>query len=512
MSQRPLARAALIVGLGNVGSRLLGLLRELVIAGLFGATASTDAFRAAFRVPLALYDLLVGGMVSSALVPTFAAYVRSGDRESLRRAATAVGMVLVLVLLTATLATGLLAEPLMALLASGYAPEVQAQAAGLLRWMLPALVLMGSTGLLSALLYAQDRFLPPAIAVMCFNAGVVLAAFLLHPVLGILSLAIGVVAGALVQGGIQFWAARQWFAWMWPRLRHPAVVQVARLYSPVALGLLVSTATIALDTHLASRTGEGSLAAMGFATTLVQLPLGLVASGVSTAALPRLARSAGDPAEYRRALAESLCIVLLAIVPAAVGLLVLRTPVVRLLFERGAFDDAATVRTALAFLAYAPGLPAAALDQVLVNGYYARQNTRTPVLVGVFSVGVYLVTALLLLEPLGMAGLCIANSAQWVSHLVLMLALTQRSTGGLGGLGLGPTTARCLLASGLMGGAVWAAAAALQLDTARGLLALGPAVGILGAGGVALYAGVLAVMGLDDLRLLASGLRRGRRN
>lgn len=511
MSERPLARAALTVGLGNVGSRVLGLVRELVIAALFGATAPTDAFRAAFRVPLALYDLTVGGMVSSALVPTFAGYLAQGDEAALRRAANAVGALLVAVLLAACVAAAALAGPMMEALAAGYDAAVRAESAGLLRAMTPALLLMGLSGLFSALLYAQDRFLPSALALTCFNAGVVVAALLLHPALGVGSLAAGVVAGAALQAGVQWWALRRWFTVVRVALRHPAVRQVLSLYAPVALGLVVSTAAIAIDTNLASRTGEGSLAALGFATTLVQLPLGLVATGVSTAALPRLARAAGstgDAMVYKRSLAEGLRMVLLAILPATAGLVVLREPVVRLLFERGAFDAEATARTAVAFLAYAPGLPAAALDQVLVNGYYARRNTRTPVLVGVAAVGVYLAAALALLGPLGMAGLALANSLQWLAHLAMMAWLTHRALGGLAGLGLGSTALRAAVGSGALAAAVGAGAAAVGADTARGLPALTAAVALLGLLGACSYLGVLAVIGRAELQLLAGALRR----
>lgn len=513
MTERSLARAALVVGLGSAGSRVLGLVRELVIAALFGATAPTDAFRAAFRVPLALYDLIVGGMVSSALVPTFASYLARNDEASLRRAVNAVGALLLVALVIIAVAVGVWAVPIMDALGAGYDAAVRAQSVDLLRVMLPALVFMGATGLLSALLYAQDRFLPPALALTCFNAGVVVTAFVLHPAFGVLSLAFGVVTGALLQAALQLWALRGWFTSLTLSFRHPAVRHVLGLYTPVALGLIVSTLTIAIDTNLASRTGEGSLAAMGFATTLVQLPLGLVATGVSTAALPRLARSAGIAGDtlmqYKRALVEGLRIVLLMILPAAVGLVLLREPVIRLLFERGAFDEAATARTALAFLAYAPGLPAAALDQVLVNGYYARQDTRTPVIVGVLAVVVYLVSALLLLEPLGMPGLALANSLQWTSHLLMMVLLTHRSLGGLSGFDLGGTALRALLAVAVMAGVVFLAAAALQTEEIRGLPALLALVAGLGVLGATVYAGALAVLGRKDLRLLTGALRRG---
>ena len=286
---RPLARSALIIGLGNVGSRVLGLLRELVIAALFGATAPTDAFRVAFRVPLALYDLFIGGMISAALVPVFSGL--TGDRALLTRLISALLTLIVLVLLL-VVALLLLAAPwLMPLLAAGYPPEVQQLSVDLVRVLMPSLIFMGLSGVLTALLYAQERFQLPAVAIMAYNAGMVVAALLLHQVFGIASLAIGVLAGAAFQVVLQSPGLRGLPLRPSIDFSDPAVRQVFRLYFPVALGLVVSAAGIAIDTNLASRTGAGNLAAMGFATTLVQFPLGLVATGVSAAVLPSLSRS-----------------------------------------------------------------------------------------------------------------------------------------------------------------------------------------------------------------------------
>jgi len=247
--------------------------------------------------------------------------------------------------------------------------------------------------------------------------------------------------------------------------RHPAVRKIAALYTPVALGLAVSAVGVAIDTNLASRTGEGSLAAMRFATTLVQLPLGLVATAVTSAILPTLSRygpsvltgaGRGDLVEYKSYLALGMKVVLLAIMPAAVGLVLLREPVVQILFQRGNFDAEATQRTALAFLGYTPSLPAAAMDQMLIFAFYALKNTLVPVAVGLLGVGIYLAVALALISPLGFFGLALANSAQIVSHALVLLALLWRTVGGLSGLDLGPTLAKVLAASLAMVGVVLA--------------------------------------------------------
>lgn len=555
MSARPIPQAALILALGNIGSRVLGLAREQVIAALFGATALTDAFRVSFRVPLALYDLLIGGMISSALVPVLSGYLAAGQRRELGATLSTLINLLFLALIGIVLLLIAGAPLLVRLLAAGYPSEVRSLSVDLVRLVVPSLVFMGISAILTATLYAQQRFPLPAIAVMSYNAGIVAIALVLHRHFGIFSLALGVLVGAGFQMALQLPALRGLGYRLWLDVRHPGVRQVARLYFPVALGLVVSTFAIAIDTNLASRTGEGSLAAMGFATTLVQFPLGLVAAAVSSAILPSLSRHAqglgdgslggstsqaqdalqGSPAPggvssevpfvpvpvplgaeaawadeasqaaYKSVLALGLRLVLVTIIPATLGLLVLRGPLVRLLFQRGAFDAVAAGRTSLAFLAYSPGLPAAAIDQVLIFGYYARRNTTTPVLVGVLGVGVYLAVGLALLKPLGMPGLALANSAQWVAHMVVMAFLTHRSTGGLPGLA--STLLRVLLASGVMAGMLLLSLALMPVGSLASTAALGAFLAALLLVGGLTYLAVLALIGRNELNLLASAFR-----
>jgi putative peptidoglycan lipid II flippase len=206
---------------------------------------------------------------------------------------------------------------------------------------------------------------------------------------------------------------------------------------------------IAIDRNFASRTGEQSIAWMQNATTLIQFPLGLVAVAVSTAVLPSLSRlaSSADMVRFRRTLGMGIRVVLLLIAPATVGLLVLSSPVIALVFEHGAFRPDDTLRTAEALRLYLIGLPFAAVDQLLIFAFYARKDTRTPVLVGVLGVAVYLAVALLLIAPLGMLGLVLANSVQLSTHALVMLYLTHRYFDGLRGQGLAQTTFKVVMAS-----------------------------------------------------------------
>ena len=446
---RDIAQAAVIVAMGNISSRVLGLVRETVISHLFGATGMVSAFRVASIVPTMIYDLLIGGMISAALVPVFSDYMVPAKREELWRLVSAL-FTLAAVALSAIVLVLELAAPAVAwLLGGGFDPVLLAETTRLMRLMMPAVLFLGLAGASTGLLYASKRFVYPALGASAFNAGIVVAALVLGHRVGIASLALGVLVGSILQLAIQFPGLRDVRFSFALDLRHPGLRRMGRLYLPVALGLLVSQVGIAIDRNLASRTGEQSIAWMQNATTLIQFPLGLVAVAVSTAVLPSLSRlaSSADMVRFRKTLGMGLRVVLLLIAPATVGLLVLSTPVIALVFEHGAFRPDDTVRTAEALRLYLIGLPFAAIDQLLIFAFYARKDTRTPVLVGVLSVLVYLVVALLLIAPLGMLGLVLANSAQLSTHALVMLYLAHRYFDGLRGQSLPRTALKVLSAS-----------------------------------------------------------------
>ncbi|NIV31344.1 MAG: oligosaccharide flippase family protein, partial [Anaerolineae bacterium] len=222
-------------------------------------------------------------------------------------------------------------------------------------------------------------------------------------------------------------------------LSDPALRRILVLYLPIALGLIVSNMQVAIDQRLASSTGESSVAWMDRATTLIQLPHGLVAVAISLAVLPTLSRqsAADDQDGFRRTLGLGLRLVLVLIIPATLGLLVMAEPITSLIFEHGRFTANDTYWTAWALRCYLAGLVFAAIDWPLNYAFYARQNTLTPALVGILSVGVYLVLALVLIKPLGMLGLVLADSAKHFSHAITMLILTWRRIGNLSDQRLG---------------------------------------------------------------------------
>ena len=508
--QPGLARSAGILALGNVASRALGLAREMVISDLFGAGGLVSAFRVASIVPTMLYDLLIGGLLSAALVPVLSDYARPQRRRDFGHAAGAIlglvaagGGVIVLLL-------ELFAPQVIWLLGGGFAPELQAVATRSLRILAPAVWCFLCSGVVTGLLYARHRFTFPALAAGAFNHGIVLAAPLLASRLQIYSLAVGVLLGSIIQLTLQLPGLRGSGLRLSLNWRHPAVGRIWRLYLPIAFGLVVTQVQIAVDRNLASRTGEQSIAWMQNATTLIQFPLGLVAVAVSLAALPSLSQrwAAGDRDGYRLTLARGLRLVIVLIFPAAVGLWLLGEPVIRLIFEHGAFGPDDTLWTNRALLLYLLGLVFAAIDWPLNYAFYAQQDTRTPALIGVLSVGVYLAVALALVRRFGMLGLVLADSAKQASHALAMLTLLRRRIGDLSGYGLAGTVSRAGAATAIMGGGVWLARAALEKGLKSGTLAELAVVVIGGLVGTMLYFAVLTLLRAEEARLLRAEVWR----
>jgi len=444
-----IAGAATVIALGNVASRVLGLVRETVIADLFGATGLVSAFDVAGRVPRMLFDLLIDGLVSSALVPVFSELAER-DRDELWRVASIMLSLATLVMSAAALLLELFALPVARVMAGGFEADLLEYTAQLMRITAPAVVFLSLAGITTGLLYALKRFTLPAFTAAAFNASIVVVAMVLTGVFGwgVESLALGLLIGSAMQVALQvpgLRGARLRFSLDW---RHPELRRILRLYMPVVLGLVVSQVGIIIDRNLASRTGEQSIAWMRYATTLVQFPLGLVSVAIAMAILPTLSRQASSPQHASReafmnTLATGLKMVLVLILPAVVGLFVLAEPVVALVFEHGDFTAFDTGQTALALRIYLLGTTFAAVDLPLVYAFYARKNTLTPALVGVLGVGLYLVAALIpaFLRELRMTDLVLANSVQLTGHALVMLWLIHHRVGSLspsGGLAAWP--------------------------------------------------------------------------
>jgi putative peptidoglycan lipid II flippase len=474
---RGLAAAAFLLMAGNLFSRVLGLVREQLTAGLFGAGDDIAAFTIADNLNTMLFDLMINGMLQAALVPILAQWAFPEKREEFRRiggallamSALALGGMAVL----GTIFAPTLVRVMTAIGGSGHArgEETTQLTIDLVRLMLPSIAFLGVGAVLMGMLFALERVTMPALSTGARNLCVVIALILFAGSLGVKSLTLGVVAGAIVMAAMQLPALRRAQALPIPNLnvRHPAVRQILVLYVPIFLGLLVSTAAVVIDRNLAWGAEEDALGAMRYATTLVQLVMGLVGAAVSIASLPTLARhfSAKDESSFQSTLARALALVTALIIPAVFGLAAIAAPTVDLIFQHGATTPDQARSITIALLAYLPGHLFAAYDQVLIFSFYARQNTRTPVLVGVASTAVYFLVAFTLVDHYGMLGLVLANSVQFIVHTLVIAWIARRSFGLAHLDHFWSVTKRCAVAASLMAMVAFAVWFGLERATAE---------------------------------------------
>ncbi len=512
-----LARSAGIIGLGSIASRVIGLARETLTSYYFGSSGALSAYIVASNVPFMLYDLLVGGMLSAALVPVFSTYARREQRAELARIAGAVMTLIGAALAVVVLFLELFAVQVANLLGDFADPALQALLANCLRLIAPALIIFGFWGAITGLLYALKRFNYTALSASVFNLGIVIAAPLLARRIGVYALPIGFLAGALLQLAVTLPGLRDVRVRFSAAWQHPAVRRIMRLYLPIALGLIFTQMQIIVDRRWASAAGEQSVSWMRYATTLIQMPLGLVPMAVSLAALPGLSQRAniGDWAGFRSLFSRGLRLVLVLLVPATAGLWALAEPVIRLLFQHGAFTAADTTWTALALRFYLLGLMFAGVDFLLNYTFYARQDTRTPAIVGVVSVGIYFIVALALKGPLGFLGLVLADSAKQFAHAAIMTVLLLNTLGRLRNERIISTLVKACGAGLVMGGGIWLLARGLAARLPASLSGQFLVVLLAGAIGTVFYAGALKALRVAEVEALLApagrliaGLRR----
>jgi putative peptidoglycan lipid II flippase len=428
---------------GMALSSVMGLVTTVLVSHAFGTGGEIDAFYAANRLTEILFNLMAGGALASAFVPTFTGYLTRRDGEGAWRLASAVGN---LVLLALSLAAGLawLTAPWLVhhVLAPGFTDPAQIQlTASLLRVMLLSSVIFGISGLLMGILNAHGHFALPALAPASYRLGWVVGLLFLVPKLGIHGLAWGVVLGASLHLLVQLPGLCGRGGRFHPDLglRNPAVREVARLMAPRLLGVAVVQVNFLVNTILASGMAEGSLAAITLAFTLMIMPQAVIAQAIAIAALPTFSAQVarGEMAEMRATLASTLRGVLFLSLPASLGLVLLRRPLVALALQHGAFGQGSTDLVAWALLWYGAGLVGHSLLEIIARAFYAMHDTRTPVLVGAVAMSLNVLFSLgfsSLFLHLGWAphgGLALANSLATALECLALLVLLRRRLGGL---------------------------------------------------------------------------------
>ncbi|MFZ0544686.1 MAG: murein biosynthesis integral membrane protein MurJ [Candidatus Promineifilaceae bacterium] len=462
-----LVRATAILAVGNVASRILGLVREIVKSNLFGASNLLGAYTVASLIPTTLFNLIIGGeMVSSSLVPVFSDYAEPEKRKELWGLVSTFLSLAAAVLLIIVILVELFTSQVAWLVGAHEFedPTLLPITINLMRLATPAVLFMSVASILTGVLFALKRFSLPAFTGAIFN-GTIVVIVLLRPD-KIDSLVWGLLVGSFLQIVLQLPALRDGRFRLQFNWRHPAIRRILFLYTPIVGGLVVNQAASWISYRLAITTGDNSVTYMAYATTLYQFPLGLVVTALSLATLPTLSRlstayqtalsnedgMAGQRLlAYKETLASGIRLAATLILPATAGLFALAAPITALLFEHGQFLPQDTTITTQVLRLYLFGLPFAALDQMLVFASYARKDTWRPALVGVISIVIYTIIAILLLRPLGLLSLMVADSIKHFLHTMMMLWLLQRQLGGLRGHRISRSLIKALVAALLTG-------------------------------------------------------------
>ena len=510
-----LATAAAIVGLGFLGSRLLGLLRSIVIAHQFGTSGSLDAFWVAFRIPDLIFQLIAGATLGAAFIPTFAKTLANrGERDAWDLTSSVLNLVFAATLVVAVV--GLLLAPLLVPLTApglgedtGQQEELTSLAVDLTRIMMISPVLFAVSGMFMGILNARHHFLAPALAPMLYNLAIIAGALVSDDVR---VLAFCVVIGALLHLLVQLPALRivgmVWRPiWDW---KDAAVREVGRLMGPRVVGLAAYHLNFVIATFFASMIGIGAISGLNYAWLLVMTPLGLFGMAISTAAFPRMAeQGARDETELRDTVSRSLRLILYFTIPASAGLMLLAAPLVSLLLRGGAFGAESSDVVTGALVCYSFALFAHSGIEILSRGFYALSDTRTPVTFALVSLALNLLLALVLVMPFEVNGLAVALSIAAIVEFALLIRALAARLGGLDNRALGLSVWRTGLATLLMAEVVllWLALLALagwlDLDS-RASAALASVGGV--ALGAAAFLACTYALNSEEAHLIAERL------
>jgi len=431
---RVLAQASLILTAAALASRALGWLRLLVIGSQFGAGRELDAYFAAFRIPDAIFQLVVAGALSAALIPVFQGYrARADEAEAWRLASSVINLVLI-ALSAFSLLMAIFAPWIVPLITPGFDAPTTELTVRMTRIMLLSPVFIGMGAVVSGILNSYERFAWPAIAPLVYNLAIIAAAIFLAPLIGVEGLAVGVAIGSLAHLLIQLpnlASVGQRYD-LSLSINHPGVRRVAWLMAPRTLGLAAVQINFLASTLLATGQPEGSVTAYNYGFQLMQVPVGVVGVSVAIAIFPRLSRDAALDriTDVRHDLSTAMRVLLFVALPLTAVMTVLREPLTAVFFQYGLFSAQSTDRTAVALFYFTLGLAAQVLVPILARAFYALQDTRTPVIWAIVAVALNVPLMAWLVGPMGVGGLALALSiTASLEVLGLLWALRSRLRG-----------------------------------------------------------------------------------
>lgn len=455
-------RFAGLAGAATLTSRILGLVRDQVLAALFGAGNEMDAFVVAFRIPNLVRNLFAEGAMSAAFVPTFTAALTRGGKPAAWRLGNNVLNALLVVTGVLVVAGILFARPIIGLYAAGYAnvPGKLDLTVSLTRVMLPFLTLVAVAAVMMGMLHSLNHYFLPGLSPAMFNVATIACALTLTPVMPrmglprIMAIGIGAIAGGLGQIAAQ-WIPLSREGFTYSRtldINDEGLARVLLLMGPGTLGLAATQVNLFVNTLLATGQGTGAVSWLQYAFRLMYFPIGLFGVSIATAVLPLISRHAAvhDTGGIRATVARGMRLMLMLNIPATLGLIALATPIVRLLFERGHFQPSDTAATALALRYYAAGLVGYSTARIVSPVFYAIGRSRVPVLVSIVTIAVNIVASVSLVRALGFSGLALGTSIAAVTNGAALLWLLHRQLDGVESTSLASAFVRVTLASAAM--------------------------------------------------------------
>lgn len=495
--------------------QITGLVRGILVARAFGASPELDAFFAANRVSETLFLLVAGGALGSAFIPTFTGLLAKNKRDSAWKLASSIANVVTLTLsLLALLIAFFAPQVVRYALAPGFStdPQLFALTISLLRIQLISAVLFGLGGLIVGILNAHQIFLIPALTPALYQLGIILGAVVLAPFMGIFGLAWGVVIGALLYLLMQVPVLlKQKGTYTFTLgLGDATVREVILLMGPRLLGVAVVQLNFWVNTWLASQMASGSVSGLYYGFSLMLMAQAAIAQSVAIAAMPTFSaqHALGQVDEMRASLAASLRGVILLALPASVGLILLREPLISLLYQRGEFDERSVQIVSWALLWYAAGLVGHSIMEVLTRAFYAQHDTRTPVIIGTIAMGlnvVFSITFAKMFESIGwmpLGGLALANSFATALEAIALFIVMRKRLSGIEGRLILRSAIPSSIAALVMGLSLhgW-----LYSGKIFSLWILAPMGVMIGA---AVYLALLWVLRVPELHFIANGIMR----
>ncbi|MFZ3089179.1 MAG: murein biosynthesis integral membrane protein MurJ [Nitrospirota bacterium] len=460
---KKIAKAAGIIGLATLTSRILGLVREMIYTHYLGAGRMSDAFLAAYRIPNLLRDLFAEGSMSAAFIPVFTDYLTNRTKADARQLVKAVFTLLALLLIVIC-AIGIIIAPLIVrIIAPGFydTPEKFSATVLLTRIMFPFLLFIGLSALAMGVLNSLRSFTVSAFSPVMFNIMIISSAVFVSPFFKepAIAVSIGILLGGLFQLIFQLPSLRKRGMMFGLRFTpsDDGVRRIGSLLLPAMLGQSVALINLFIITILASFLADGSISYLAYSRELVNFPMGVFAIALSTAILPSMAEQAArhNYEGLKESLSFGLRLIFFITIPSMIGLILLRIPIISLIFQHGKFEYIATIGTADALIYYSIGLWAFAGVRIVVSAFYSLNDTKTPVKIAAISVAINIVLSIILMFPMKHRGLALATSIASIVNFSALLYLLRGRLGSIEGRRILRSLANTIIASLIIIGIAW---------------------------------------------------------